>query len=245
MKLLIDLGNTRAKYQLLNESDQLYTAIQYNEFTEQYFEEHWHNVTQVFIAAVANIDKVNKVAKWANKNSILFTQIFTEAKRFGITAGYLNHQQLGVDRWLALIGASVLYPHKNILIVDAGTATTIDFLTAQGLHYGGWIIPGYEVMKNSLLRNTANIRIQDDESEKLLPGKSTSENVHNGCWLAMSGAINQALIEIEKQNVIVELILFTGGNGESLKNLINKPAIVNSLLIFKGIEQYAKQQNLI
>lgn len=240
MILLIDLGNTRAKYQLLHKNNQLFTALEYSEFTEDYFEEHWQCVTQVFIAAVANLNEVNKVAKWAHKKGILFTHIVTEEKRFGITVGYHHYQQLGVDRWLALIGASVLYPNKNILIIDAGTAITIDYLNAQGLHYGGWILPGFDVMKNSLLSNTANIRIAPHENEKLSPGRSTSENVHNGCWLAISGAINQALIEIEKQQEMVELIIFTGGNSESVKNLINKPAIVNRLLIFKGIEQYTK-----
>lgn len=243
MELLIDLGNTRAKYQLLSAtSKKTITALNYCEFTQEYFEQHWSNVNHIFISAVANISQVNKVEKWADEQGVLFTHITTEKKAFGITAGYFNHEQLGVDRWLALIGASILYPHQNILIIDAGTATTIDYLNAQGQHYGGWILPGFEMMKNSLLSNTANINIEPINNVEISPGKSTSENVYNGCWLALSGSINQALIEIEKKNEVIDVVLLTGGNSEQLKNLIGKPVMAIDSLIFTGIEQYAKQK---
>ena len=68
---------------------------------------------------------------------------------------------LGVDRWLAILAAAFkLYPQKNVLIIDAGTATTVDLLAKSGVHQGGWILPGITIpclnsVLNLILRSTS------------------------------------------------------------------------------------------
>ncbi|WP_352284776.1 type III pantothenate kinase, partial [Pseudoalteromonas sp. Q18-MNA-CIBAN-0097] len=73
---------------------------------------------------------------------------------------YEHVGNLGIDRWLALIAGFTLYPNTACIVVDAGTATTIDVLDSEGLHLGGWILPGLDLMTSSLTQNTQ--RVFDD-----------------------------------------------------------------------------------
>jgi len=76
----------------------------------------------------------------------------------GVRNAYREPWRLGVDRWVSLIGARFEYPGQAVCIVAAGTAVTIDLLDAEGRHRGGTIIPGPQLMIESLLEHTAGIR---------------------------------------------------------------------------------------
>ena len=71
--------------------------------------------------------------------------------------GYRNASQLGVDRWHALIAARAAHPDRPLVVVTAGTATTVDGVTADGVFVGGAIAPGVRMMFESLARGTANL----------------------------------------------------------------------------------------
>ncbi len=103
-------------------------------------------------------------------------------------------EQLGVDRWLGLLAchARGLYP---AVVVDAGTATTVDVLDARGVHQGGFILPGLEMMRSSLLQGTA-IRLQETAStcpEATLP-VTTADAIHCGA-IASQQAFIERLVE--------------------------------------------------
>ena len=76
----------------------------------------------------------------------------------GVRNAYSKPWRLGVDRWVSLIGAHFEHPDQALCIVAAGTAVTIDLLDAEGRHRGGSIIPGPQLMVDSLLEHTAGIR---------------------------------------------------------------------------------------
>lgn len=80
------------------------------------------------------------------------------ARGFGVRNGYREPWRLGVDRWVALIGAHHDYPDAAACIVNVGTALTIDLMDAQGRHQGGCIVPSPNLMIGALLQNTAGIR---------------------------------------------------------------------------------------
>ena len=76
----------------------------------------------------------------------------------GVSNGYRWPEQLGVDRWLALLAARAMYPTESVCIVSVGTALTLDLLEYRGRHLGGAIVPGPALMVDSLLNSTAEIR---------------------------------------------------------------------------------------
>ena len=82
----------------------------------------------------------------------------TQAAAGGVRCGYREFWRLGVDRWIALIGARHEHPGKDLCLIGLGTAMTIDLLDAAGRHRGGSLVPGPRLMIESLLEHTAGIR---------------------------------------------------------------------------------------
>lgn len=108
----------------------------------------------------------------------------------GVTNGYQNPAQLGVDRLMAVIAA--YHRYGAALVVMAGTATTIDSVNSQGYFLGGWIIPGLGLMRQSLALHTACLPwVTEGEGYPGLPARSTEEAIYCGTMAATLGAIEQ------------------------------------------------------
>ncbi len=115
----------------------------------------------------------------------------------GVTIRYSDPSRLGVDRWLAMLAAHAAST-KACLVVDCGTALTIDKLTASGEHCGGYIIPGLALMRRSLEENT-RIRLNKEfEAGGVALGHSTDEAVYHGS-LAAAVALIRAKFEESSQ----------------------------------------------
>ena len=137
-----------------------------------------------------------------------------------------------------MIGAAELFPNRNILIIDAGTATTVDFLLATGEHKGGWILAGIDTLVASVLNQTAQVNAESKNSGCIEFGINTSNNVNNAAWAATIGMINLAKSQIEKQGISVDEIIFTGGNGHKLSSFFSCQSSVIEELVFSGLQAY-------
>ena len=108
----------------------------------------------------------------------------------GVRNGYDDYQRLGMDRWLAALGAFHL-AKGACLVIDLGTAAKADFVAADGEHLGGYICPGMPLMRSQLRTHTRRIRYDDASAERALtslsPGRSTVEAVERGCVLMLQG----------------------------------------------------------
>ena len=239
MSLLVDIGNSRTKYITVeNLNSGQYQVIPNEKLTHDWLDENWLGLEKIILATVSKTSTTDTIKQWSKKNAIQLRIIESEAARFGVTSFYQEPIALGVDRWLALLGAAKLYPMKNILIVDSGTATTLDLLAANGKHKGGWILPGIDMMRISLFENTSKVKVEKTALPQVSFGSNTQENVNNACWAATLGTIEIALVEAEKQNTRVELIILSGGNAKNLSNLINHHYCIENNLIFHGLQRY-------
>jgi type III pantothenate kinase len=106
----------------------------------------------------------------------------------GVTNGYDNPSRLGADRWAALVGAHALHGGPA-LVVMAGTATTIDVLEADGLFRGGLILPGLDLMRDALARNTAGLPAARGGYRDI--PTNTDDAIVSGCLQATLGAIER------------------------------------------------------
>jgi len=152
-------------------------------------------------------------------------QQFTGSSPYqGLRTLYQDPSKLGADRWAALIGARAL-SSTNTLVINAGTATTIDLLGGNGLHYGGWILPGLSLMQESLQQNTAQLplaaRTNKPEAQASF-GSTTDEAITGGCDAAQMGAILRAAYLAKGMNHPVERIWLDGGNAKILANEIKQ-----------------------
>jgi type III pantothenate kinase len=142
----------------------------------------------------------------------------------GIRTLYQDPSKLGADRWAALIGARAL-SNTNTLVINSGTATTIDLLGGNGVHYGGWILPGLKLMQESLESNTAQLPLA---IRPIIPGASigfgtnTNDAITGGCDAAQIGAILRAVFLAKEMNHPVERIWLDGGNAKILANEIKQ-----------------------
>ncbi len=162
----------------------------------------------------------------------------TEARTGVLRNSYEDPGLLGVDRWLAMLGARGRNEGR-VCVVDAGSALTIDIVSATGQHEGGYIIPGSSLMERVLLSETGRVRFHETVGYALSPGTSTAEAVRHGIALAQAGAVHLALDEAGSEPVD---IVFCGGAGEELMQLVGRPGQWVPDLVFEGLAVMAAQR---
>jgi type III pantothenate kinase len=159
--------------------------------------------------------------------------IRAQAAQCGVSNGYADPGQLGSDRWAALIAARHLHPGRDVLVVQAGTAVTIDTLAADGRFRGGLILPGLNLMLDSLARSTAGLAPQ--------PGKfaacpdNTADAMFSGAAHAIAGAMERAYRALAAQPVC----LLSGGDMDILLPLLGIPAQTQDNLVLEGLLRIA------
>src|SRR5260221_5776513 len=158
MILAVDCGNSRLKWGLNDKAGWRKTgAVPVSELAR--LEKSWKKLApadQVVVANVAGRSVRTRLETVFARRSMVPFWVKAKRRECGVTNGYGQPAQLGADRWAALIGAwSIL--RRPCLVVTAGTATTVDVLRGDGRFAGGVILPGLELMKSSLARNTAGL----------------------------------------------------------------------------------------
>ncbi|SEL38033.1 type III pantothenate kinase [Colwellia chukchiensis] len=238
MRLLIDVGNSQVKYVLQGATQQAplsaVTYIDYQAFLTQLAQGKFCHVQEVIFANVHDQAIDDSIMQWGKANQVAIRQVHSTATAFGVTSCYQTAERLGVDRWLAMIGAKQRYPENNLLIIDAGTAMTIDLLAANGQHLGGWIMPGVQTLFNGLLARTHKINASANTSPSLSFGKNSSDCLNNGNWAMTIGAIKEAIVE-SKRLLSLDKILITGGNGANIAKLLTDACQLEPKLIFHGL----------
>lgn len=155
----------------------------------------------------------------------------------GVVNGYEDYSRLGLDRWLALVGAYHL-AQRACLVLDLGTAVTSDFVAPGGQHLGGFICPGMPLMRNQLRTHTRRIRYDDAAAERALknfiPGRATSEAVERGCSLMLRGfAATQ--VDLAREYWGSDFCVFVTGGDASLVGDVLPDARIVPDLVFVGL----------
>ncbi|GFM84380.1 hypothetical protein PSCICN_50720 [Pseudomonas cichorii] len=151
--------------------------------------------------------------------------------------GYDDYERLGLDRWLAFVGAYHIV-RKACLVIDLGTAVTSDFVDSGGQHLGGFICPGMPLMRNQLRTHTRRIRYDDAAAERALvsfvPGRATSEAVERGCSLMLRGfALTQ--LDLARSYWGDDFCVFvTGGDSGLVEDVLADVRVVPDL-VFVGL----------
>ena len=156
--------------------------------------------------------------------------VTSRAEQCGVRNSYEDPAQLGADRWAALIGARRLQ-QGNCLVVNAGTATTIDVLDADGVFQGGLILPGVDLMRSSLAGNTAQLPLAAGAC-KALP-RNTADAIASGCLLATAAAIERMFAGLAGRSAAI--CLLSGGAAEGFAPLLDIPLRRIDNLVLEGL----------
>lgn len=141
----------------------------------------------------------------------------------GVKIQYPDPSRLGADRWLAML-AGFRIAGGSCLVVDSGTALTIDMLDADGLHLGGYIMPGLETSRAALTRNTSIRLAPADTAESIEPGNDTGDAVRNGTLFMLCGAVHAALERFERQRED-PMVILTGGDAAFLEKELGRDGV--------------------
>lgn len=227
MHLLIDQGNSRTKACLYKEG--VFTDVVLSELTPT----DWKSIKQALIGSVASAEQRQQLRSLLPA-TMPVRWLRSSAQAFGISNSYQQPEKLGVDRWLALLGAAALYPKQRLLVIDAGTAVTMDWLDADGQHTGGWILAGLQTQQRILVSATAQVEAATMSLQSLLPATSTTAAVAEGAKAAVLGAVQQA-IQLQR----IERVVLTGGDGAFIQQQLNNNAVLlEPKLIFYGLARF-------
>jgi len=147
---------------------------------------------------------------------------------------YKTPKTLGVDR-IALVSASVnQYPKSNVIIIDAGTCITYDFVNTKNEYLGGAISPGLRMRYKSLNNLTANLPLLDTEIPKNIIGNSTKDSIHSGVVNGVLNEIDGAIQEYKDKYSDLTVIL-TGGDSNFLSKQLKSSIFANSNFLLEGL----------
>lgn len=152
----------------------------------------------------------------------------------GVLNGYTEPHRLGVDRWLGIVAA---YQRIGgaVVVVQAGTALTVDAVADNGSHLGGYIAPGAALMLESLMAGTGGVRAPGLAMDSLAPGCDTSTAVGHGIAAAQAGAVELALRQTRGQLSEGFAILLTGGGAAVLQALLPVSSEIVAELVLDGL----------
>jgi type III pantothenate kinase len=159
---------------------------------------------------------------------------------FGLTNGYRVVRRMGVDRWVAMIGAwSDL--QSACLVVDAGTAVTIDAIDDDGTHLGGQILPGVRLMSEALALQTSDIPALKTYSRKVATdlatfATTTRAAIENGGHGAVVGAIEHAIRTL-RSNAYEPVVVLTGGDASRILGALEEAPLHRPNLVLQGLLQ--------
>lgn len=240
--LLVDAGNTRLKWQLrrrwqvAGESDVVAQGVQ--RYETGGWDTNWQlpdGPSSVWVGSVAGEAVNERIARWCSGQAFP-APVFVETAResLGLRVSYRDVSRLGVDRFLAMLGARQ-HARGALCVIDVGTAMTLDAVDARGMHVGGLIAPGPGTMVQSLLRGTSGIHDASREVPKDMFAKDTAEAVTGGACFAAAALVDRFVDTAALRFGDVPDSFIAGGGRRVLQSLIRAKLIDAPDLVFDGL----------
>ncbi len=240
MNLVIDAGNSRVKWGWHDGRRWVnIAAVSLIEFAASSdhinpFSVTHENPARIVISNVAGDGAHQLLVNWTSIFEAEPLWLKGEAERCGVRNRYELPAQLGPDRWAALIAARALGA-APCLVVNAGTATTVDMLAAEGEFLGGLILPGIELMRFVLHDHTGKLPIQ--EGQFALQPRNTIDAIETGCRHAQAGAVERMYRAMGQPGTC----LVSGGGGQALIEQLGIPCRYVENLVLEGLARIAME----
>jgi type III pantothenate kinase len=241
--LLIDIGNTRIKWAhaeggCLGRS----RAAQYSGWRAADYARRLLDSgkppERALISSVAGPAVNRRIAAAARGRRIRVEFVTVHRRVAGLTVGYLEPWRLGVDRFVAAVGARELFKGLALCVVGVGTAMTIDLIDARGRHRGGVIIPAPALMVNTLIDKTQGIGRRARGGAVGRPGlfgRSTRAAILEGSRYAAAATIDRSVEEARTVVGRPPLVVLTGGGADAVRPLLRAHWVAVPDLVLRGL----------
>ena len=234
MKLLIDIGNTRTKWAVWQGDSELEQGV-VESFSIDWVETLKRRYSLRYGLVCSTRGDAEVVCNLLQESG-LKALVFDADCPVPIKNGYLTPRTLGRDRLAAAVGAATLYPDREVVIIDLGTALTIDHLTADGCFSGGVISPGLEMRFRALHTHTAALPLVEPTDTEGVVGRTTEEAIALGVMNSVAFEIEGYLARFAKKNGDFIPIL-TGGAAKYFVKRIKNTIFAEPNLVFCGLNR--------
>lgn len=237
MNLCVDQGNSRTKVALMTDEGKMINHFIYKQFSSAEVERLFdlYVITDSIISSVVNIEAavVNTLAR-RSQHFVLFDH----NTPVPIVNKYDTPQTLGQDRLAAAVGAKSLCPDENLLIIDAGSALTYDFVTEEGEYIGGNIAPGFKMRFTMLHRMTKKLPLVEAEENELIPlfGKNTRDAISAGVIRGVAYEVKGYMRTLKEKTPHFKAFI-TGGNAPYIMNNVRTGLHFEKHLVLIGLNE--------
>lgn len=188
--------------------------------------------TRAVFCCVAGEATERAVIEVCARLAIPLQRVRAAGTQLGVTNGYRDPSQLGADRWAALVAAHQEQA-TNQLVVNAGTALTVDALAADGRFLGGVIAPGVQLMRNALVGSTAQLRPAGGQVTPL--PLCTDDAIATGTSLAAAGTVDRLASTLAERGFAISRVVLSGGGADELARHIPHPLARRPHLVLDGL----------
>ena len=232
MKLIIDRGNTATKIALFNDKKLYRTAVIKECSLENVlnFVEDKHVSATILSSVKENNANIDDIIIHFNALSFDYKTVLP------IKVNYKTPETLGVDRIGAVVGASLLFPDKDVLVIDAGTSLTIDFITKDRVYKGGRISLGIEMRYKALNLFTDRLPLCTISKDSMLIGLDTESSIISGVQKGVISEITD-VINIYKQHNKDTVVAVTGGDCFFFEKELKNSIFADPFLLMKGLNE--------
>jgi type III pantothenate kinase len=235
VNLEIDCGNTRVKWRL---RQGVVIKMRGAFLTGDGFGSHiteelaGARIERVLVGSVVGEEYTKRLAAWSIAHLGINPEFAASEISCGkVVNGYQQPEKLGVDRWLAILAARSKCA-SSCVVIDCGSAITVDLVTRQGEHLGGYIAPGLRLMRNALESQTAGIRFgQIGYPEDAYPGRNTVVAIKSAEMAMMLGLVEHAKQVLRIYDAGAAAVYVTGGDGEWLAAHLKGSYFIEDLVL--------------
>lgn len=236
--LLVDIGNTRIKWALWREGKLSRQQATTHDGDWGVLFKRARGIERVLVASVAGREVDQRFDEATRTTTGLKAEHAASVRTLaGVTTRYAEPWRLGVDRFIAVIGAHHIAKKRAACVIDVGTAMTIDLVDGSGKHHGGAIVPGPDLMIRSLLKSTSGIarRARGGKSGRSLFARDTRAAVEQGALHACAAVIDSAVDEARETLRATPMVLITGGAANRLQPLLQARHVSVPDLVLRGL----------
>ena len=245
MKVTIDIGNTNILFacfinQKVIGSERLKTeevcVNQINKIMSKY-----SNIEKIIISSVVPlVDKL--LVSYLNSKNLKFFLLKDLIENFKFKTNIRNRNEIGDDRIVNMIYAKKLF-RNSVIVIDFGTATTLDVLDHKGIYSGGVITPGIDLSLNTLKNMTAKLPLVKFKRTKNVVGKNTVQAIQSGFFWGYVSMIEGLINKLNQEKNDKFRIILTGGNANFFKKMFKNISIIDDLFTSRALNYIISEVN--
>jgi len=238
MNLIIDIGNTRLKLAVYEENSCVKKVTVLRKDFLNTVNKILKEYPEIKKGIISSVDFFSKEEENELKQLLKLTLVSASMK-LPFKNRYATPKTLGVDRIALIAAAADQYKKENVLVIDAGTCVTFDFLNSKNEYLGGAISPGLTIRYEALHNLTAKLPLLEPKDSNFLIGNTTESSIHSG---VINGLINEidGVIQQYQSSYKDLTIILTGGDTNFLAKRLKSSIFANSNFLLEGLNHLLK-----